>query len=313
MAASALSSPWFHDEAAAFAMLESIIWPNGPTCPHCGAVDRITPVNGKTARMGLKRCGHCKRQFTVKVGTILEDSHVALHLWFQAAHLLCSSKKGVSSHQIHRTLGVAYTTAWFMTHRLREAMRDGDFTLFGGEGKIVEVDETYVGGKEKNKHASKRKHLGTGGAGKEAVFSLVERKGRVRSHHVPEVSAKTLRPILKAQVDAATHIMTDESAVERKIGGEYAKHDTVNHGIGEYVRGNIHTNTIESYYAILKRGIVGTYHHVSPKHLKRYLCEFDFRYNERAALRVDDHERTIKALKGIVGKRLTYNPAYPQA
>lgn len=307
MAASALSAPWFHDEAAAFAMLESIVWPNGPTCPHCGAVDRITSVNGKTARMGLKRCGHCKQQFTVKVGTILEGSHVPLTLWFQAAHLLCSSKKGISSHQLHRVLGVAYTTAWFMTHRLREAMRAGHFpTQLGGEGKTVEIDESFVGGKEKNKHASLRKHLGTGGAGKEAVFSLVERKGRVRSHHVPEVTAKTLRPILRAQVDAATHIMTDEGATARKIGSEFARHDTVNHGIGEYVRGGAYTNTVESYFAVLKRGIIGTYHHVSPQHLKRYLAEFDFRYNERAALEVDDRERTTRALRGIVGKRLTY-------
>ncbi len=307
---SMLSAPYFHDEAAAFAWLEEILWPHGPVCPRCGSLDRITPVNGKTARMGLKRCGSCKRQFTVTVGTVFESSHVKLTKWLQAAYLMCSSKKGISSHQLHRTLEVTYRTAWFMTHRLREAMRDGqDFSPLGGEGKTVEIDETFVGGKEKNKHASKREHRGTGGVGKEAVFSLVERGGKVRSHHVPEVNAKTLRPILQAQVDAASHIMTDEGGAAKKVGGEFAKHDAVNHGIGEYVRGGAHTNTIEGYFSVFKRGINGVYHHVSPQHLKRYLAEFDFRYNERVALGVSDGERTGKALKGIVGKRLTYKPS----
>jgi transposase-like protein len=197
MAASLLSAPWFHDEAAAYAKLESILWPNGPFCPRCGGFDRITKVRG--GRLGLWRCGPCKRQFRVTVGTVFESAHVPLNLWFQAMHLLCTSKKGFSSHQLHRTIGVTYKTAWFMTHRIREAMAPHAELLaaLGGEGKIVEIDETFVGGLEKNKHASKRKHLGTGGAGKEAVFALVERGGRVQSHHVPAVTAKTLRPIIK--------------------------------------------------------------------------------------------------------------------
>lgn len=300
---SILSQPHFHNEVAAIARLEEIVWPNGPRCPRCGGSERITPVKG--GRLGLRRCGPCKREFTVTVGTIFERSHVKMHLWFQAAHLLASSKKGISAHQLHRTLKVTYKTAWFMEHRLREAMREGHF-IMGGEGKVVEIDETFVGGKEKNKHASQRKHLGTGGIGKEAVFSLIERGGFVRSHHVPQVTAKTLRPILQAQVDGATFVMTDEGGATKKIGGEYKNHDSVNHGAGEYVRGGAHTNTIEGYFSILKRGIIGTYHHVSQQHLKRYLAEFDFRHNNRIALGVDDTQRTQNMLFGIVGKRLTY-------
>ena len=199
---SALSAPCFHDEAAAYEKLESLLWPHGPVCPRCGGLDRITPVRGKTARCGLYRCGPCKRQFTVTVGTIFESSHIKMNLWFQAAHLMCSSKKGMSAHQIHRILGITYKSSWFMCHRLREAMRDGSFPAqLGGENRVVEADETYIGWKEKNKHRSKRQHRGRGAVGKEAAFSLVERDGRVRSFHVPEVSAKTLRPILKAQID----------------------------------------------------------------------------------------------------------------
>jgi transposase-like protein len=303
---SALSAKFFHDEKAAYQWLEEVVWPNGPVCPHCGCTGRITVVGGKSARLGLKRCLDCKKQFTVTVGTVFERSHVPLNLWLQAAHLLCSSKKGMSSHQIHRILGVTYKTAWFMTHRLREAMREGHFPMLGGDRKAVEVDETYVGGKEKNRHASKRKNAGRGGAGKEAVLSLVERGGKVRSHHVPDVKASTLRPILNAQIEADTMLMTDEAVVYRSIGTDFRHHLTVEHGIGEYVRGGVHTNTIEGYFSIFKRGITGTYHHVSQRHLKRYLAEFDFRYNERTALGTDDGARTAKALSGIVGKRLMY-------
>jgi len=305
---SILSEPHFHNEEAAIARLEAIVWPNGVHCPRCGGFDRITSVKG--GRLGLRRCGPCKREFTVKVGTVFESSHVQIHIWFQAAHLMASSKKGISAHQLHRTLKVTYKTAWFMEHRLREAMRDGHFVI-GGEGKTVEIDETFVGGLEKNKHRSKRKHLGTGGVGKEAVFSLVERGGFVRSNHVPQVTAKTLRPILRAQVDGATFVMTDEGGATKKIGGEYAKHESVNHGAGEYVRGGAHTNTIEGYFSILKRGINGVYHHVSQQHLKRYLAEFDFRYNERMALGISDTMRMNKALSGIIGKRLMYKDSYP--
>jgi transposase-like protein len=302
---SILSEPHFHNEAAAYARLEAIVWPKGPYCPKCGGFDRITNVKG--GRIGLRRCGPCKREFTVKVGTVFEDSKVKLHIWFQAAHLLASSKKGISAHQLHRTLKVTYKTAWFMEHRLREAMRDGHFSApLGGEGRKVEFDETFVGGLEKNKHRSKRKHLGTGGAGKEAVLALVERGGKLRSHHIPAVTAKNLRPIVEAQIHGATYVMTDEGGAAKKVGSEFAQHGSVNHSAGEYVRGDVHTNTVEGYFSILKRAIYGTYHHVSQQHLKRYLAEFDFRYNERSALGVDDTARTTKALSGIVGKRLTY-------
>jgi transposase-like protein len=303
---SLLSQPHFHNEAAAIARLETIVWPQGPFCPRCGGFDRITAVKG--GRAGLRRCGPCKREFTVTVGTIFERSHVKLHKWFQAAHLMASSKKGISAHQLHRTLKVTYKTAWFMEHRLREAMRElhPDKQL-GGDGKTVEIDETYIGGKEKNKHRNKRNKLGTGGIGKEIAFSLVERGGSVRSHHVPTVSAKTLGPILNAQIHADTTVMSDDGG--SRMGRTFKRHQSVNHSIGEYVRGDAHTNTIEGYFSILKRGITGTYHHVSPQHLKRYLAEFDFRYNERAALGVEDEARADKLVRGIVGKRLTYRRA----
>lgn len=305
---SALSAPFFHDEKAAFAKLESILWPHGPICPHCGCTDRITPVKG--GRIGLRRCGDCKKQFRVTVGTIFESGHVKLNLWLQAAHLLCSSKKGISAHQLHRILGVTYKTAWFMAHRLREAMRDGHLDPLGGQNKVVEADTTWVGGKEKNKHRRKRTNRGRGAVGKEATFSLIERDGRVRSFHLPAVNAKTLKPILRAQVDERSYLMTDDGGEYRKLclDENFQGHGTVNHSAGEYVRtgGFHHTNTIENYFSILKRGITGTYHHVSQQHLKRYLAEFDFRHNERAALGVSDEDRTMKALRGIFGKRLTY-------
>ena len=277
---SLLSQPHFHNEAAAIARLEAIVWPNGPYCPRCGGFDRITLVKG--GRAGLRRCGPCKREFTVTVGTIFERSHIKLHKWFQAAHLMASSKKGISAHQLHRTLKITYKTAWFMEHRLREAMRElRPNGQLGGEGKTVEIDETYIGGKEGNKHRAKQTHI-RGGSGKEITFSLVERGGRVRSHHVPSVSAKTLRPILREQINEARRVFSDEGGA--KVGRTFDEWDTVNHSLGEYVRGDVHTNTIESYFSILKRGITGTYHHVSRQHLKRYLAEFDFRYNERTAL-----------------------------
>jgi transposase-like protein len=305
---SVLSQPHFHSEPAAIARLEAIIWPQGPFCPRCGGFDRITPVRG--GRAGLRRCGPCKREFTVTVGTIFERSHVKLHKWFQAAHLIGSSKKGFSAHQLHRTLKVTYKTAWFMEHRLREAMRELHLDKpLGGEGKTVEIDETYIGGKEKNKHRSKRNMLGTGGIGKEIAFSLVERGRSVRSHHVPTVSAKTLRPILQAQIHADSIVMSDDGG--SRIGREFARHQSVNHSIGEYVRGDAHTNTIEGYFSILKRGITGVYHHVSPQHLKRYLAEFDFRYNERAAVGINDEARTDRLIRGIVRKRLMYKDSSP--
>jgi transposase-like protein len=303
----------FEDEMKARAWLESHLWPDGPICPHCGNINEATLIEGKVHahRDGLYMCNACRKQFTVTVGTIFERSHVQLHKWLYAAFLICSSKKGISSHQLHRMLAVTYKTAWFMSMRLREAMRQGDFAApIGGAGKIVEADETYVGGKESNKHKNKRQPATasrfTGSGGKEAAFSLVERGGSVRSFHLPAVNAKNVRSVLVSQVAQDSTLMTDQAKFYKTVGREFAEHGSVNHGIGEYVRGDIHTNTIENYFSILKRGIIGTYHHVSPQHLKRYLAEFDFRYNERMALGVEDRERTAKALKGIVGKRVTY-------
>ena len=304
---SVLNAPHFHDEEAAYEFVEARVWPHGRVCPKCGTVDQSGKLQGKSTRIGTYKCYACRKPFTVKVGTIFESSHVKLHIWLQAIFLIASSKKGISANQLHRTLGVTLKTAWFMGHRIREAMREGKFTgPLGGPDKIVEADETLIGGKEKNKHVSKRNPKNIGSMGKECTFSLVERGGRVRSFHVASVSAKNLRPILHEQLDRASTLMSDDAGQYRILGPEFARHESVNHSIDEYVRGDAHTNTIEGYFSLLKRGINGTYHHVSPAHLKRYLAEFDFRYNERVALGVDDQQRADKVLKGIVGKRLTY-------
>lgn len=302
---SPIDAPYFKDDEAAREHLEAIRWPNGPVCPHCGSVEQIKKLEGKSHRVGLHKCYACSGHFTATVGTVFERSKIPLHKWFRAVYWLCSSKKGVSSHQLHRMLGVTYKTAWFMTHRIREAMRVGGGLLgpMGGEGKVVEADETFIGGKEKNRHKSKRfKNHAGGNWGKETVFSLVERGGHVRSVHTPSVTAATLRPILVAQLNEKTFLVTDDAGQYRHMHRDF-RHEVVNHGIGEYVRGEAHTNTVEGYFSILKRGVVGTYHHVSQQHLKRYLSEFDFRYNHR---KVDDVTRTMAALKGIEGKRLTY-------
>ena len=308
-----LTNPIFTDEEAARKHFEAIRWPNGPVCPNCGEKERVAIFGGKSMGPGWYHCKACRRKFTATMGTLYERSHIPLHKWLLATHLMASSKKGMSAHQLFRMLGFgSYRTAWFMAHRVREGMRQiapEDSGPLGGEGKTVEIDETYVGGKEKNKHASKRKHLGTGGAGKEAVFSLVERGGKVRSHHVPAVNAKNLKPIIKEQIDAETAVMTDEGAIAKSLGREFKKGGSVNHSIGEYVRGDVHTNTVEGYFSIFKRGIIGTYHHLSAQHLKRYLGEFDFRYNERSALGIEDAERARRALVGVIGKRMTYQQA----
>ena len=307
MSEAVLSNPIFHDETAAREWLEARIWKNGRVCPHCGTVDQSTLMQGKTTRPGLYQCNskECRQPFTVTVGTLYERSKIPLHKWLAATHLLMAGKKGISALEIGRMLGISKKSSWFLMHRIRESLPPKMLEPMGGEGKTVEGDATYIGGREKNKHAIKRTSA-VGGAGKEIVYSLVERKGQVRSQHVPSVSAATLRPILTSQLDAATSLMTDDAGENRNLHKVFPKHQKVNHSIGEYVRGDAHTNTIEGYFSILKRGIVGTYHHVSQQHLKRYLAEFDYRYNEREALGMSDADRMEKSVQGIVGRRLTY-------
>jgi transposase-like protein len=298
---SILSEPHFHNEAAAIARLEAIVWPDGPVCAHCGGVDRITPVKG--GRIGLRRCGDCKKQFTCKVGTVFESSHVPVHKWFQAAHLLASSKKGISAHQLHRTLKVTYKTAWFIAHRLREAMRDATMAPMGGAGSIVEVDETFIGrleGQPKGKDGYAHKNI---------VLTLVERGGSARSFHVDSTSVAQIVPIVRANIRRESDLMTDEARHYVGVGQEFNSHGAVHHAAKEYARGEISTNTVEGYYSIFKRGMKGVYQHCAEKHLHRYLAEFDFRYSNRVALGVNDDARTARTLKGISGKRLTYrNP-----
>ncbi len=301
MSPAIFDDPKFHDEEAAREHLELMRWPNGPVCPHCGATRRISRIEAKVkgkrkgARPGLLFCGECRKQFTVTVGTVFEDSKIPLHKWVLATHLLCSSKKGMSSHQLHRTLGVTYKTAWFMAHRIREAMKTSPTGQLGGNGP-VEADETYIGTKP---GTVKRRSYGH----KNAVLSLVERGGEVRSFHIPSVTSITLKSFLQAHVVPEAHLMTDDAKQYKRIGREFAQHDVVNHSKKEYSRGEVHTNTVESYFSIFKRGILGTYHHVGAQHLQRYVTEFDFRYNHR---KIDDSERAESALKGISGKRLTY-------
>lgn len=294
----------FHDEDAAREHLEKLRWPNGIVCPHCGATGHICRITsksdekGKGARPGLLFCGDCRKQFSVTVGTVFEDSKIPLHKWVLATHLLCSSKKGISSLQLQRTLHVTYKTAWFMTHRIREAMKPDNPEMLGGNNP-VEADETFIG---KKPGAKKRK----GYAHKNAVLSLVERGGQVRSFHVPSVNAETLKPYLKGNIIRNAHLMTDDAGQYFLLGPEFAKHEVVVHSQGEYVRGDVYTNTVEGFFSIFKRGIYGVYQHVSALHLHRYTTEFDFRYNHRAKLGFDDTQREAQALKGIVGKRLTY-------
>lgn len=304
---SALSAPHFHNEEAAYAYVEARIWPNGAVCPHCGGHERIGKMGGASTRIGTYKCYQCRKPFTVKVGTIFESSHVAMRHWLQAMFLIASSKKGISSNQLHRTLGVTLKTAWFMSHRIREAMRSGDLTPFGGGGTPVEADETYIGrveGAEVKRGGYHHKHK---------VLSLLDREtGTVRSQVISEFKLRTVAPILEANIAREARLMTDEARMYKHIGWNFADHGVVNHTRGEYVSRQdptIHTNTIEGYFSVFKRGMKGVYQHCSGKHLHRYLAEFDFRYSERQANGVNDIARADKVLAGVVGKRLTYETA----
>jgi transposase-like protein len=303
--ASHLNQPHFKDHEKAREYLEALRWPNGPICPHCGSISADHyRLEGKAHRAGLLKCKDCREQFSVTVGTVFERSKIALNVWLQAVYLLCSSKKGMSSHQLHRTLGVTYKTAWFMTHRIREAMLS-DGGILGGGGKIVEADETFYG-QARPRRIKYKGSRGGGGHHKHKIVALVEREGRVRSFHVANVDGKTLKPILLKQIAQESHLFTDGAHHYRAIGSFFASHEFVDHTAGEYVRGRVHTNTVESFFGLLKRGIVGTYHHVSEAHLQRYCTEFDFRTSYRIALGYNDKMRTDVALSQIGGKRLTY-------
>lgn len=298
-----ITAPRFTDEDKAREHLEALRWPEGPFCPHCGSL-KATRLEGKKHRAGLIQCNDCREQYTVTVGTVFERSKVPLHKWLLCNHLMCASKKGVSAKQIERILGVTYKTAWFMCHRIREAMKpSGNEPPIGGMGKIIEADETYVGGKDANKHAHKRSGS-RGATGKAAVVSLVERGGNVRSFHVANVTGPMLRSVLVENASRDSVLITDDHSGYKAVGAEFRTHASVAHSRGEYVRDRIvHSNTAENFFSIFKRGVIGTYHHLSVAHLARYTAEFDFRYNTRKG---NDFERADLALKGIEGKRLTY-------
>jgi transposase-like protein len=305
---SVFDAPRFRDEAAAHAWVEEALWPQGPVCPRCGGMDRISTVKPnpeKRVRFGLKSCGSCKRQFTVKIGTIFEKTHIPLHVWLQAFHLLASSKKGISAHQLHRTLEITYKSAWFLSHRIREAMRSGDLTPFGSGGGSVEADETYIG-QHPDSPPAKR-----GGVGhKMAVLSLVDRTtGAARSFVMKDVNTKNVTEVVGANLSREARLITDRANVYRRVGATVAGHVSVNHGEEEWVSRadrTVHTNTIEGFFSIFKRGMRGTYQHCQYHHLHRYMAEFDFRYSNRAKLGIEDADRARLALCGVVGKRLMY-------
>jgi transposase-like protein len=307
MAHPVLTIAHFHNEEAAFAYVEAHLWPEGPVCPHCGNVDqaRIGRLTGKSSRPGLRKCYACRKTFTVRIGSIFEDSHFPLHLWLQAIQLICGSKKGISTRQIQRTFNCSMKTAWFLTHRIREIMKPADASgPLGGEGKTIEADVTYVGRKPMKK--AKR-----GGAGHmNPVLALVERDGGVRSVHMPDVTAHNLGAALENNASGKSQLMTDEAAAFAQLGWNFCSHHTVTHSKDEYVRREadrvVTTNTVEGFFSILKRGVYGVYQHVSEAHLHRYLYEFDFRYSTRERLGLNDSGRASVALKGAKGRRLTY-------
>lgn len=306
---SVLNAPHFQNEEAAFAKVESIIWPNGPICPHCGCMGNVTAIKPnpeKRVRYGLKKCGDCKKQFTVRMGTIFEESKLPLHIWLQAMHLMCASKKGVSAHQLHRVLEITYKSAWFLAHRIRLAMApaNGGGSI-GGEGMTIEVDETFLGKRATVFDSEKGWVTKRGTADMQVIMTLVERGGRARSIHVENLRKDEIVKAMEI-ADRRSVLNTDQAQHYRRIGKEFADHQSVDHGRDEYVRGDAHTNTVEGFYSIFKRGMKGVYQHCGEQHLHRYLAEFDFRYSNRIALGVDDQKRAQIALEGVVGKRLTY-------
>ncbi|MGQ0742420.1 MAG: IS1595 family transposase [Alphaproteobacteria bacterium] len=316
---SILDKPYFRDEKAAYAKLEAVLWPQGPECQHCGTVDDAHKIEANPkakVRHGLYRCNSCGKQFTVTVGTVFESSHIPLHKWMQAAYLLNSSKKGISAKQIERTLQVTYKTAWFMMHRLREAMApSGKQSPMGGEGRVIEADETYMG-KRKGRPSGKSTFVSGFGwvsppriKTERKIVALVERGGPVRSFVVDKVNKKTIRKVLFDHADKQSTLMTDEHVVYPATGAHFRQHYTVRHSAEEYVRGVVSTNTVEGYFSVFKRGMKGIYQHCSERHLHRYLAEFDFRYSNREVLGVNDVVRTQRALAGAKGKRLTYRAA----
>jgi transposase-like protein len=315
MAKSVLSEPQFRDEAAAVAFVEARLWPHGPVCPKCGETNRVGRLNGKSTKIGTCKCYVCRKPFAVTIGTVMESSHIPVHVWLQGMHLICSSKKGFSANQLHRILGITLKSAWFLGHRIREAMKElswPDAEPMGGEDETIEADETWIGGKAANRAYGPIPP-------KQSVMSLVQRGGKVRSFHVPNVTAANLYPIIARHTHEDSRFMTDESQVYAAIGRTFASYETVNHSAKEYVRKNVYTNTVEGYFSVLKRGIYGVYQHVSEAHLKRYLAEFDFRYSYRIKTGYNDIARTDLAIKGLAGKRLTYRttrggrPAAPPA
>jgi len=311
-----LNAPHLHDEAAAFRFVEARVWAKGRVCPHCGVVDQSSAMKGASTRMGTYKCYACRKPFTVKIGTIFESSHVKMHLWLQAIFLIASSKKGISTNQLHRTLGVTLKTAWFMSHRIREAMRsDNKGGLLGGGGSIVEGDETYFGkpaeGNKTTAHGNAYKTARRKGA--RPIVSLVERAGQVRSFHVPSCTKANVSKIIMENVDRESRFMTDESRLYTGSEEAFLSHETTKHSAGEYARGDVYSNTVEAYFSVFKRGMRGTYQHCAEKHLHRYLAEFDFRFNNRVALGVDDSPRTDELVRSVVGKRLTYQTASARA
>ena len=285
----------YHDADKAREHLEALHWPHGPVCPRCGTLDRITKLAGKSTRAGVYKCNECAKPFTVTVGTVFEDSKIPLNKWLLAFRLLSGGKKGFSAHELHRALGVTYKSAWFMAHRIRETMQD-DGEPLGGPDMIVEADEAFVGGKAKNRAFRKT-------APKKKIVALVERGGRARSFHIVSLHANNVRSALVMNVDRASTLMTDEARVYWAVGKEFTRHGHTLHAARNYAKGDVHSNSAENFFSILKRGIIGTYHHVSEGHMHRYLNEFDFRYSTRT---MTDAERTAEAVKGARGKRLMY-------